>query len=217
MFETLKTHLSKIAGTALLAVMLATTSYVTHKLVYNDKNVASNFAHPSVIVKVYDPSLQVYAPMWQKEIDRRFDNAVGILVHGIDLDGEWYVGTQRSADAPLMKVQKLVAEVQAEYPDRTVVLLACNTGHLKLNMPGVYYAMASVWCVPDRAITAEMYRNGLAEAKFKPRCSCLPATQPTIQPAAAPRPTLPAVVTPQPTRWEVEPDVVGNIYEMVCE
>jgi hypothetical protein len=118
-------------------------------------------------MEVLDPSLDQYSTMWRDEIGRRFDNAVGVLVHGGDfVDGQWIVGSHRQPWKHVTPIQTVVREMQAKYPDRTIVLLACNTGHLKLGIPGVFYGSSSVWCVPDRALTPEMFKNGLATEKI---------------------------------------------------
>ena len=137
--------------------------------------------------------------MWRDEIGRRFTNAVGVLVHGGDfVEGQWIVGTHRQPWEHVTPIQTLVRDVQAKYPDRTIVLLACNTGHLPLGIPGVYYASSSVWCVPDRAITPDMFENGLAMQKLdKPWCQI--------------------IVEPVKTRWQEDPDAVGNIFEFVTD
>lgn len=107
---------------------------------------------PAVVVETLDPSLARYSPLWQAEIGRRFSHAVGVFVHGGDIvDGEWVVRTS-IRPGHSMRVQEVVSHFQALYPTRTIVLLACNPGHLKLGIPGVYYAKSNVWCVPDRAL-----------------------------------------------------------------
>jgi hypothetical protein len=144
---------------------------------------------PAVAMEVLDQSLEPYAAMWQKEIARRFPHAVGILVHGNDfVEGEWTVGANLS-DSRVSLTKNVVEHYQKLYPDRTIVLVSCNPGHLKLGIPGVYYAPASVWCVPDREMTAEMYKGeGEGEGRL----------------------TLDG-------RWSEAPDVVGNVYEFVTD
>lgn len=148
--------------------------------------------HPRVIIEVLDTSLEQFAPMWRDEIARRFDSAVGILVHGGELfPTEWGVGT-----FPKPKhIQDVVKDVQKRYPGRTVVILACNPGHLKLGIPGVYYAHSSVWCVPDRALSPEMFR----EEKFQMMNGHWLDVKEDLP------------------RSKVEPDVVGNIFEFEAD
>ena len=107
---------------------------------------------PDVIVENLVPSLDRYAPMWQQEVGRRFHHSVVILVHGGDfLEGEWIVGSEQYGH-PVITAKQVVRHFQQQFPDRTIVLIACNTGHLRLGIPGVYYAHSSVWCVPDRDV-----------------------------------------------------------------
>lgn len=158
-------------------------------------------AQPSVIMEVVDSSLEPYAPMWQAEIGRRFNNAVGVLVHGGDFEeGRWIVGAHLASHRHVMLTADLVRHYQALYPTRTIVLLACNTGHLNLGIPGVYYSKASVWCIPDRALTPEMLKNGIANRTFDDED--VPERESS---------------SPQQSRWQSDPEVTGNIYEFVSE
>jgi hypothetical protein len=157
-------------------------------------------SRPAVVMEVLDASLEEYAVMWQAEIGRRFPNAVGIFVHGGDfVEGQWIVGTNLSPHRVSSTVA-VVKHYQSLYPDRTIVLLACNTGHLKLGIPGVYYATASVWCVPDRSLTPAMFTSGHAMRKMDSGYDGDEG-----EPADA------------QSRWQSAPEVVGNIYEFVSE
>lgn len=168
---------------------------------------------PPVVMEVLDPSLAAFAPLWRDEIGRRFDNAVGILVHGGDfVEGQWIAGTNVAMFRRVTPMREVVEHYQRLYPDRVVVLLACNTGSLRLGIPGVYYAKSSVWSVPDRAVTPEMYENGLAEQKL-PDCNF--DEDPEDEPPQSVRPA--ALSPPKPTRWQGDPDVVGNVFEFVSE
>lgn len=109
--------------------------------------------HPAVIVDVKDESLVEYAPAWQREIARRFPNAVAILCHGgTIIEGQWLAKTD-------WKYCQLVSDVvkaeQVKYPGRTVVILCCDGDHIQLHgLPNVYQALNYVYCVPDRAVPA---------------------------------------------------------------
>lgn len=153
--------------------------------------------NPPVIMEVLDPSLMPFAPAWQTEIGRRFPHAVGILCHGgYFLEGQWIVSG--TSYGHLVTAQEAVWHVQQQYPDRTIVLLACNTDHLKLNLPGVYYAHSSVWCVPDRAVDGSMLdRLTIDQAKG----------------GVIVNPDADDIVGPQKSRWETDPEVVGNVFE----
>lgn len=144
---------------------------------------------PAVIMEVLDPSLNQYAPLWKAEIARRFPHAVGVLVHGGDfVEGQWIVGTHINYATHVSPVKEVVEHYQKLYPDRTIVLLACNTGHLKLGIPNVYYFKSSVWCIPDRGLNPQDTENAdkLMDG--------------TVQ-----------------SRWEADSDVNGNIYEAVTD
>lgn len=156
-------------------------------------------AQPGVIIETLDPSLEIYATMWQEEIGRRFDNAVGILVHGGNfVEGQWVVGANLVPYRRVSSAEDVVRHYQELYPGRTVVLLACNPGHLKLNIPGVYYAKANVWCVPDRHLAPSMFLSGVAFATLDSGFAPLSIADPV-------------------TRWEFAPDHIGNIYEFVSD
>ena len=168
-----------------------------------------------VVMEVLDPSLQTFAPMWQKEIGRRFPNAVGVLCHGGEfINGEWIVSAKaygRNLTAPdIARFEK------AKYPGKTIVLLCCNPGHLHLGIPDVYYANDSVWCVPDRALTPEMFAAGAGREKMAqctPRCPCgHAATRPALADPDSDDVIRPAA---QPPRWEEDPGVLGNIFEFI--
>jgi hypothetical protein len=175
---------------------------------------------PAVIMEVLDPSLADYAPLWRDEIGRRFTHAVGVLVHGGDfVEGQWVVGSSYDYGQHVTPVATIVKHYQRLYPDRTIVLLACNTGHLRLGIPGVYYATSPVWCVPDRALTdmteahakATLYDGEGEDADD-------PAPPPTTKPSPL-FPFLPFVITREPpkTRWQEDPDAAGNIFEFVAD
>lgn len=203
---------------AIISVIL--TGYC---LLTPNKPHARTSAQPQVIMISLDISLQSYELRWQKEIERRFSNAVGILVHGTDdVQGEWIVGT---AFAPGHKsnIKDIVETYSKIYPDRTIILLACNTGHLKLDMPGVYYATGSVWCVPDRQLRS----NDLEKLRTLNDKKVAPIEPWWDMPKwdSVPRwdiiPNIPALPTPSvskpesKTRWETDPTAVGNIFEFI--
>lgn len=166
------------------------------------RTVGPQQVQPAVIMEVLDPSLDQFAPMWRTEIGRRFPNAVGVLVHGGDfVENQWIAGVSFTP-RHVTPMAEVVRFYQAKHPGRTIVLLACNTGHLKLGIPGVFYAHSSVWCVPDRGITPEMYSNGLATERMSDGSRGFEFSDPTLA---------------QQARWEAEPDIVGNIYEFEAD
>jgi hypothetical protein len=160
---------------------------------------------PPVVMEVLDPSLQQYAPMWQREIGRRFPYAVGILVHGGDfVPGQWIAGSDPTHEH-VEPMQQVVHRIQARYPDRTVVLVSCNPGHLKLGIPGVYYGTDSIWCVPDRELTAEYFSTAREKIEWYGH------------PLQEDPYSLPFGNAPAHTRWQDDPTVLGNIFEFVVE
>jgi hypothetical protein len=215
-------HVAGIAG----SILVVSLTLIVFTCVINT---GSPKAHkPSVIMVTLDPSLTQYEAMWKAEIGRRFDNAVGILVHGGDfVEGQWIVGASFTPGHVTL-TKDAVEQVMKMYPGRTVVLLACNPGHLNLGIPGVYHSTANVWCVPDRALTPEMFQNGMATSKMD--CDCCPChksptTEPSTQPSEDPEtphdflpsPYDPVPSGPRQSRWQEDPDVVGNIYEFVTD
>ena len=162
-------------------------------------------AVPNVIIDVLDPALTPYAAGWQKEIARRFPDAVGVLCHGRSfIHNEWIVSAQSFGH--LSTAQDVVAYEKARYPGKVIVLLCCNPDHLDLGISGVYFARDSVWCIPDRAMTNTLtYRMALYD----------------VPDAYCPRDMLPSpkhgVVMdgPAKSRWEEDPGVVGNIFEFI--
>lgn len=149
-------------------------------------------SQPDVQMAVLDPSLEMFAPAWQTEISRRFHNVVAVLVHGGDfVKGQWIVEGPYESGGHVLIVTDVVDEIHQRFPDRNVILLACNTGHIEIhNRPWLYYAKSSVWCIPDRA-------TGLGEFDMT---------------------RIDGKVTPfefGENRWQSDPDIVGNVYEFV--
>jgi hypothetical protein len=161
--------------------------------------------NPPVVMVVLDPSLEQYSNVWANEIGRRFPNAVGVLVHGGDfVEDEWIVGTSWRPDRHVTRTVDVVRHYQELYPSRTMVLLACNPGHLKLGIPGVYYAMSSVWCVPDRAVDMTVFSTSLQRTLEDGEFDHTFWNPPDIFPKLE-------------SRSSKFPDVVGNIFEFVHE
>lgn len=143
---------------------------------------------PAVIVEFLDPSLEQFVPAWKTEVGRRFNNAIVLLVHGGDfVEGEWVVGAS-IAPHHVTRIQDVVHRYQKLYPKRTMIVLACNTGHLHLGVPGVYYAHSSVWCIPDRGISPDMFKRSGQTLDGKTS-----------------------------SRRQADSDVVGNIFEFTAD
>lgn len=156
---------------------------------------------PAVVMEVLDPSLRLYAPAWQREIGRRFPNAVGVLCHGGDhLNGVWDCTATNCMR--YLTVQQVVKYEQKRYPDKVIVLLCCNGGHQRLGISGVYYAPDLVWLVPDHEYLPDSLDGKITLA--------------TTQPALKLTPLILYFPVPK-TRWEENPTVVGNIFEFISE
>jgi hypothetical protein len=185
--------------TTLFNVLLLVLLVVEIVTITLPKQAASETAQPPVIVETLDPSLDRYAEMWKTEISRRFSNAVAVFVHGGNrIEGEWQVNAGLGGHASTAR--DIVRHFQSVYPDRTVVLISCNPGHLKLGVPGVYYAKSDVWLIPDRQTDATTNaETGTFDLPF-------------------PFP-IPFVTEPETrhTRWELNPEAVGSIFEFVKE
>ncbi len=183
---------------------------------------APTVGQPQVVSIVLDPSLQQYEPAWKAEVGRRFSNAVIVMVHGDDMAGMWFA----SPPWGQMLIEDVVDMAAKLYPDRTIVVLSCNTGHFTLHRKGVYYAKSSIWLVPDRAITvddAQAAREGRRTLNDALVPTTIPATQPTTKPSPLSIipfnfPSFPMFPKRDVTmRWQDDPDAVGNVYEFVVE
>jgi len=84
---------------------------------------------------------------WKQQIARRYKDAVMVVCHGnTGPDGQWWAYPDYEAPLPM---KDLVKRVRAIYPNRRIVLIACNPDALVFNEPGVTYAKESVWFWPD--------------------------------------------------------------------
>lgn len=191
----------KFRPTAATYLALVLISVLTLNALFTYKS--SVPSGPDVVIETLDPSLEVYATYWQNEIGRRYHNSVGILVHGGDfIEGQWIAGSNYAMHRRATPMTEIVEHYQKLYPTRKVVLLACNTGHLKLGIKGVPYATASVWCIPDRELKPE---------HFATATHTLNKGEILIITNLEPKKKI------ELTRWQARPDVVGNIFEFVEE
>jgi len=181
-----------LAFTAVICMTFGGVLWLEHKPI--QRSTLDNF--PGVIMAVQDDSLEQYAPLWQKEIARRFPTkTVGILCHGGDFIEGQFVVKVANGDHSIMTAQDLVHHYQKLYPGYQLVLLACNTHALKLGIPGVYYSHSETWCAPDRAIEENPENEFLTlDKKLDGDTS-----------------------VSHKSRWELYPNVTGNIYEMVSD
>lgn len=159
----------------------------------------STYGSPDVLVSCYDPSCIDAANSWKIETARRFHNSVLVCCHGgyATLEGGWVGAVNLASDKPMESIAEVVKQNTKLYPGRTIVLLCCNTWSEELHgFPGVYYARSCVWMYPDRATQSS--DPNLMMLKFKEGGFAF--AMPKID---------------QPSRWELYPDYVGNIYEFV--
>lgn len=218
-----------------LLVLLVITCININCAVNRNQAVTKIDSNPDVIMETLDPSLLQYEHFWKAEIARRFHNAVGVFIHGTMLpNGEWVSLTEYVDSKTYTPVKLLVRDYQRMYPHRTIVLVSCNPGHVRLDVPGIYYVHSSVWCIPDRALKLSDFQR-FDNATFSTINDVLdaPHTKPSTQPSTPqilPLSSLPgvpewlptpiparAVRPPGKTRWETDPDVIGNIFEFQAD
>lgn len=102
---------------------------------------------PLLTMPGYSEGVPESIAYWEKEVSRRFPDAVIYVTHGGDFMGEW---AAMDAEGGLERTVDVVHRLQVQYPGRIIVLIECNPGHYHLKIPGVYHALDSVWFVPDK-------------------------------------------------------------------
>jgi hypothetical protein len=110
---------------------------------------------PSVVGAIGNDTLpDVALTDWERESGRRFDNAFVFLCHGTEVvHGQWYLVEQHGDTLELALATDVADAIHKDYPDRTVILVACNPAHIVIHdRPWLYYANDSVWVVPDRDV-----------------------------------------------------------------
>ena len=97
---------------------------------------------------IYSENLLWYERYWSRESKRRYTNAILILSHGHDFNGQWTCdyGTGR------ILVEDLVNLTRKQYPIRRIVLVICNPGGYTLTLPNVSYSLKNIWLMPDRDV-----------------------------------------------------------------
>lgn len=96
---------------------------------------------------IYSEDLIWYERMWSREARRRYPNAILLMSHGFDNNGEWwcdYTGLQ------WILVEDLVKLTREQYPVRRIVLVICNPGGYTLTLSNVSYPLEDIWLIPDR-------------------------------------------------------------------
>lgn len=89
--------------------------------------------------------------LWEDETARRFPDALIFASHGTNCGGKWICQNpdKPTSLADAIYVHDLALSLRQQYPDRIIVLVICNPGHLKVGVPGVYYAKDDVLIEPD--------------------------------------------------------------------
>lgn len=183
--------MKKLLPYALMFIVAAIALFVTNRP-------EATTPPPTVQMEVMDESLQGFANDWKAEVARRFPDAVVVLCHGgTFVEGQWLVKAQ-DYELPLMTTDQLAQHYKNLFPNRVLVLLCCNPGHLHLHVHGVYHAMDSVWCVPDRAVSKHPGESRMKLFPFPP----LPVQHRDLEGG---------------DRWASDPGVVGNIFEFVTD
>jgi hypothetical protein len=156
---------------------------------------APKVGQPAVIVETLDADLQPFAAYWRIETARRFPNAVAVLMHGYANSplGDWNTHVD---GLPALHATQVLVEARKQFPDRTIVLLACNPVHVRLHgFPNTYYSPANVWCIPDKEYNPSGGVGMIQTMAF-----------------------IPFLVPKRESvnRNVLDPDAVGNIWEFVA-
>lgn len=88
---------------------------------------------------------------WREETARRFPTALVYASHGANCGGKWICQNPDFPDSleDAFYVHDLALSLRQQYPDRVIVLVICNPGHLHVGVPGVFYANDDVLIDPD--------------------------------------------------------------------
>jgi hypothetical protein len=107
--------------------------------------------------QVEGPQYDKFVDAWRVEVARRFPSALVLICHGstgsdiVTGQSGWYLFPEANGRVPV-RVDEMVRKMRAANPKRVIVLLSCNPGHFKLTrLPGVFYALDSIWLWPDKA------------------------------------------------------------------
>lgn len=125
---------------------------------------------PSIDVEVHayvgaDQAAVVQA--WKDEVARKYTDAVLIICHGTDYNGQWCFVPQRLVMTPLgpmvqfgrpVPVSEGIKLFRKKYGMRRLVLATCNPGHYRLSfLDGpVTYATDNVYVYTDRLVRSRM-------------------------------------------------------------
>ncbi len=102
---------------------------------------------------IFSESLRPSVVPWYIEASRRFDRPVMVVGHGARVEGVWCVWPDDATGRPVLvpiPMYWVAWRVHRMYPNRTVVIIACNPDRDTLAAPGVYYALGYVCILPLR-------------------------------------------------------------------
>jgi len=107
----------------------------------------STFAR--IDLMVMSPDCLMFAPYWVTEVQRRYSDAVVVIVHGLGTpQGEWVMFPFGSTG---VSVDLFVENLRNIHPTRRIVLVTCNPDGIECKLPGVTYATKNVLLVPRAA------------------------------------------------------------------
>jgi len=136
-----------VATLVLAAIVAAWGTYPAPVYVYDGVKVQRQ-----VEGQQYDKFVEA----WQVEVARRFPDALVFICHGsvgydiVTGQPGWYLFPEASTRVPV-RVDLMARKIRDANPGRVIVILSCNPGHFKLTgLPGVYYALDSIWLWPDK-------------------------------------------------------------------
>jgi hypothetical protein len=105
----------------------------------------------SEMTECYSVSMEFCRSLWYREALKRFANPVLIFCHGSDFGGQWMLTPDDSFSPPIPA--EAMAKLKAkEFFPRPVLLVACNPGHNRIDVPNVFYFTDSIWLVPDEGL-----------------------------------------------------------------
>lgn len=99
-------------------------------------------------VIVENRNLKYAAPSIKKDVERKFNNACILIVHGVSIGGIWLTAPDDNLSIP-MPMQIKAYMLRWIYPDRPIVLWSCNPGTHSIKGKNIWYFKSNVWAIPD--------------------------------------------------------------------
>jgi hypothetical protein len=157
------------------------------------------------VVRVMDSSLTPFAAAWQVECERRFPGCLVVLTHGgTFVNGQWFLLTAASdPQVEATDAHTILDRLIAQYPNRTICLLACNDASYHLTgYPNVLFSPSEVWCCPDRNVDDPAFADNHLTFRTMDGDDDAP-------------PDGLDGDSPPTSRWASAPAVVGNAFELI--